>query len=46
MRAPCSAACRRALSWVGAALVLGAVFWAYTRPGFIVTLVDGLWACF
>jgi hypothetical protein len=33
--------------WLGAAaLVLAAVFALYTRPAFLVTLVDQIWACF
>jgi hypothetical protein len=34
-------------SWLSAAvLALVAVFGLYTRPAFLVTLVDQLWACF
>ena len=34
-------------AWLGAAaLVLLGVFALYTRPGFLVTLVDKIWACF
>ncbi|MBT2304489.1 hypothetical protein J7E70_29100 [Variovorax paradoxus] len=33
--------------WLGAGvLVLLAVFALYTRPGFLVTLADQIWACF
>ncbi|CAN7360441.1 hypothetical protein LJR290_002075 [Variovorax sp. LjRoot290] len=33
--------------WLGAAvLALLGVFALYTRPGFLVTLVDQIWACF
>jgi hypothetical protein len=33
--------------WLGAAaLTLAAVFALYTRPAFLVTLIDQLWACF
>lgn len=33
--------------WLGAAaLALAAVFALYTRPAFLVTLVDQIWACF
>jgi hypothetical protein len=33
--------------WLGAAaLVLLAVFALYTRPAFLVTLADQIWACF
>jgi len=31
---------------VVAAAVLGGVFMLYTRPGFLVTLVDQVWSCF
>jgi hypothetical protein len=34
-------------SWLSAAvLALVAVFGLYTRPAFLVTLVEQLWACF
>lgn len=34
-------------AWLAAALAaLGAVFAMYTRPAFLVTLVDQIWACF
>ena len=34
-------------AWLGAAaLALAGVFALYTRPGFLVTLVDQIWACF
>ncbi len=29
-----------------AAAVLGGVFVLYTRPAFMVTMIDQLWACF
>jgi hypothetical protein len=33
--------------WLGAAvLALLGVFALYTRPGFLVTLADQIWACF
>jgi hypothetical protein len=33
--------------WLAAAaLALAGVFALYTRPGFLVTLVDQIWACF
>lgn len=32
--------------WAAALLALGAVFALYTRPAFMVTLIDQLWACF
>lgn len=31
---------------VVAVAVLGAVFLLYTRPTFMVTMIDQLWACF
>lgn len=34
-------------AWLAAAAaVLGGVFALYTRPGFLVTLVDQVWSCF
>jgi flagellar biosynthesis/type III secretory pathway M-ring protein FliF/YscJ len=35
-----------ALAWAIALVALGAVFMLYTRPAFMVTLIDQLWACF
>ncbi|WP_219218437.1 hypothetical protein [Variovorax boronicumulans] len=32
--------------FVVAAVVLGGVFLMYTRPAFMVTMIDQLWACF
>ncbi|MDM0113379.1 hypothetical protein QTI66_14570 [Variovorax sp. J22R133] len=32
--------------FVAAAAALAGVFVLYTRPGFLVTLVDQIWACF
>ena len=32
--------------WMGASLVLLAVFAMYTRPEFLVTLADQVWSCF
>ncbi|MEJ8822384.1 hypothetical protein WKW80_10080 [Variovorax humicola] len=37
---------RRTATWLAIALVLALVFALYTRPGFMVTLIDQLWACF
>jgi hypothetical protein len=37
---------QRILAWGAAVLVLLAVFMLYTRPDFLVTLADQLWACF
>ena len=37
---------QRAAWWTAAAAALGAVFVLYTRPAFLVTLVDQIWACF
>lgn len=36
----------RAAGWALAAAALGGVFAMYTRPGFLVMLVDQVWACF
>jgi hypothetical protein len=35
-----------ALAWAIALIVSGGVFMLYTRPAFMVTLIDQLWACF
>jgi hypothetical protein len=37
---------RRLLAWSVALVVLLAVFALYTRPDFLLTLADQLWACF
>ncbi|MFN4360085.1 MAG: hypothetical protein ACK4F4_05090 [Hylemonella sp.] len=37
---------RHALAWVAALGLLLAVFALYTRPDFLVTLADQVWACF
>ena len=37
---------RKLLAWGATLLVLLAVFALYTRPDFLVTLADQLWACF
>jgi len=37
---------QRILAWGAVVLVLLAVFMLYTRPDFLVTLADQLWACF
>ncbi len=37
---------REALAYVAALVALLAVFGLYTRPDFLVTLADQLWACF
>lgn len=34
------------LAYAGALLALLAVFALYTRPDFLVTLADQIWACF
>ena len=34
------------LLWGGAVIVLLAVFALYTRPDFLVTLSNQIWACF
>ena len=36
----------RAAAWLSAAAVLGGVFVLYTRPAFMVQMIDQLWACF
>lgn len=34
-------------AWLAAALAaLGSVFALYTRPDFLVTLIDQVWSCF
>lgn len=37
---------RKAIAWSAAIAVLLAVFALYTRPDFLVTLADQIWACF
>jgi hypothetical protein len=37
---------RKALAYGGAVAVLLAVFALYTRPDFLVTLSNQIWACF
>ena len=37
---------RKTLLYAGAGAVLMAVFALYTRPDFLVTLADQIWACF
>lgn len=37
---------RRLLAWTAAAAALAAVFALYTRPDFLVTLANQVWACF
>ena len=36
----------RAVAWVAALAVLGAVFMAYLNPNLMVDLATRLWACF
>jgi hypothetical protein len=36
----------RLLIAIGAAVVLAGVFYLYTRPDFLVQMVNELWACF
>lgn len=36
----------RAAWFVAAAAALAGVFALYMRPGFMVTLIDQIWACF
>lgn len=38
--------CKRGLVWAAILAVLLAVFALYTRPEFMVTLADQVWACF
>jgi hypothetical protein len=37
---------RRAVGWLGAAVVLTLVFAAYLRPDVVITLAQQLWNCF
>jgi hypothetical protein len=37
---------KKLLIWSGTAIVLLAVFAMYTRPDFLVTLSNQIWACF
>ena len=37
---------RHAIIWLAITLVLALVFALYTRPAFMATLIDQLWACF
>jgi hypothetical protein len=37
---------QRALLYAAALLVLALVFLLYTRPDFLMTAVDQVWACF
>lgn len=37
---------QKLLAWAGAVIVLLAVFALYTRPDFLVTLSNQIWACF
>jgi hypothetical protein len=39
-------AARQWLAWASALVLLLAVFALYTRPEFLVTLADQIWACF
>ncbi len=36
----------RTAAWTVALLLLAAVFVAYTRPEFMLTLANQIWACF
>lgn len=36
----------RTAAWTAVLLVLAAVFFAYTRPDFMVTVANQIWACF
>lgn len=46
MRRPLPLWSRRLLGWGVSALVLMGVFALYTRPDFLVTLANQVWACF
>jgi hypothetical protein len=37
---------RKRLIWSGTVIVLLAVFALYTRPDFLVTMANQIWACF
>jgi hypothetical protein len=37
---------RKLLIWSGTVIVLLAVFALYTRPDFLVTMANQIWACF
>jgi hypothetical protein len=37
---------QKLLIWSGAVIVLLAVFAMYTRPDFLLTLANQIWACF
>jgi hypothetical protein len=37
---------QKLIFYVGAMAVLLAVFWLYSRPDFLVTLANQIWACF
>lgn len=37
---------RQLIAWASALVLLLAVFALYTRPDFLLTLADQLWACF
>ncbi|MES2973608.1 MAG: hypothetical protein V4757_08355 [Pseudomonadota bacterium] len=41
-----TAIARKSLAWGATLAVLLAVFALYTRPDFLVTLADQIWACF
>ncbi len=41
-----TALARKSLAWSATLAVLLAVFALYTRPDFLVTLADQIWACF
>lgn len=46
MKVALSPRLQRLALWMLVLVVLGAVFAAYTRSDFLVTLADTLWACF
>lgn len=45
-RAPRPHPLYRVAAWVAGAAALAGVFLLYTRPAFMVTMIDQLWACF
>ena len=36
----------RAAAWAAGTCALAGIFLLYTRPAFMVTMIDQLWACF
>ena len=46
MRRPLRDTLQKASAGLAIVAILGAVFMLYTRPAFMVTMIDQLWACF